>query len=353
MEKSNLQDSKTEKKKFNSKIKNLAKDEIKSESKEKPPNKSRSQSKEKIRSRSRNKSKSENETGKESLKKDSSSLKKYPDFPKDEKKTIKIIHWNINGLMHLLKTKELEELINNEDPDIICFNEIRISNELIKKMNLNNLFSNKYKSYWYCPIEKKGYSGTGILTKYEPISVSYGMNIEKHDKEGRIITMEYDKFYLICCYTPNSGQELKRLNYRLNEWDKDFFEYINSLKSKKDIILTGDLNVAKENIDIFEPKGHEKFAGFTQVEKESFRKFLKTGYIDTFRKLHPNEKKFSFFAIKKGFNAKPYNKGWRLDYFVINKDPKNIVVKDSDMLDKDKYNASDHIPLVFTFSCKA
>jgi exodeoxyribonuclease III len=220
-------------------------------------------------------------------------------------------------------------------------------------MNLNNLFSNKYKSYWYCPTEKKGYSGTGILTKYEPISVSYGMNIEKHDKEGRIITMEYDKFYLICCYTPNSGQELKRLNYRLNEWDKDFFEYINSLKSKKDIILTGDLNVAKENIDIFEPKGHEKFAGFTQREKESFRKFLKTGYIDTFRKLHPNEQKFSFFAIKKGFNAKPYNKGWRLDYFVINKDPKNIVVKDSDMLDKDKYNASDHIPLVFTFSCKA
>ena len=347
MKKSNLQDAKTEKKLPKSKVKKL---KIKSESKEKPSNKSRSQSNKKSRSRSRSKDK--DEIVKESLSKDSSSLKKYPDFPKDEKKIIKIIHWNINGLMHLLGTKELDELIKSEDPDFICFNEIKICNELIIKMNLNNLFSKQYKSYWYVPTEKKGYSGTAILTKYEPISVSYGMNIDKHDKEGRIITLEYDKFYLICCYTPNSGQQLKRLNYRLNEWDKDFFEYINSLKSKKDIILTGDLNVAKENIDIFNPKGHEKYAGFTQGEKESFRKFLKTGYIDTFRKLHPNEKKYSFFAKKKEFNAKPYNKGWRLDYFVINKDPKNIVIKDSDMLDKDKYNASDHIPLVFTFNCK-
>ena len=356
MKKSNLKDEKTEKKKAKSKIKNLAKDEIKSELKEKPSNKSRSQSKKKSRSssrsRSRSKSKNKNEILKESLNKDSSPLKKYPDFPKDEKKVIKIIHWNINGLMHLLRTKELDELIKSEDPDFICFNEIKISNELIIKLNLNNLFSKQYKSYWYVPTEKKGYSGTAILTKYEPISVSYGMNIDKHDKEGRIITLEYDKFYLICCYTPNSGQQLKRLDYRLNEWDKDFFKYINSLKNKKDIILTGDLNVAKENIDIHNPKGHEKYAGFTQGEKESFRKFLKTGYIDTFRKLHPKEQKFSFFTIKKNFNAKPYNKGWRLDYFVINKDPKSIVVKDSDMLDKDKYNSSDHIPLIFTFSCK-
>jgi len=354
MKKPNLQNAKTKSKQVKSKKENLLKDKNRPETKENSSNKSRSQSRKNSRSRSKGKSESKNKNkiNQESLNKDSSSLKKYPDFPKDEKKTIKIIHWNINGLVHLLRTKELDELIKNEDPDFICFNEIKICNELIIKMNLNNLFSKQYKSYWYCPTEKKGYSGTAILTKYEPISVSYGMNIDKHDKEGRIITLEYDKFYLICCYTPNSGQELKRLNYRINEWDKDFFEYINSLKSKKDIILTGDLNVAKENIDIFEPKGHEKYAGFTQVEKESFRKFLKTGYIDTFRKLHPNEKKYSFFTIKKNFNAKPYNKGWRLDYFVINKDPKNIVVKDSDMLDKDKYNASDHIPLVFTFNCK-
>ena len=198
-----------------------------------------------------------------------------------------------------------------------------------------------------------GYSGTTILAKYEPKSVSYGMNIDKHDKEGRIITLEYDKFYLISCYTPNSGEGLKRLNYRINEWDKDFFQYINSLKEKKDIILTGDLNVARGNMDIFDPKGREKLAGFTQVEKESFIKFLKMGYIDTFRALHPKEQKYSFFTCRGGINTKALNKGWRLDYFIINKNAKNIEMKESDMLDKNKYNTSDHIPLVFTFVCKS
>ena len=216
---------------------------------------------------------------------------------------------------------------------------------------MSNLFNKQYKSYWYCPEEKKGYSGTSILTKYEPISVSYGMNIKKHDQEGRIITLEYEKFYLICCYTPNSGEGLKRLSYRI-EWDKDFFEYINSLKNKKDIILTGDLNVAKGNMDIFDPKGREKLAGFTQVEKESFIKFLKMGYIDTFRDLHPKEQKYSFFSIRGKRDNKKDNKGWRLDYFIINKNAKNIVVKESDMLNKDIYNTSDHIPIFFSFICQ-
>ena len=320
----------------------------------------KSKSREKIRSRSRSQSmkKEKNIEKKISPLKASiniSTIQNYPNFPSDENKLIKIIHWNINGLIPLLKTKELDNLIKEEDPDIICFNEVKIDKVLIKKINVSNIINKQYKqykSYWNCPEEKMGYSGTGILTKYEPISVSYGMNIEKHDKEGRIITLEYDKFYLICCYTPNSGEGLKRLNYRINEWDKDFFKYINSLKIKKDIILTGDLNVCRGNLDIFEPRGREKLAGFTQVERESFIKFLKSGYIDTFRDLHPKEQKYSYFSIRGGNKAKEVNKGWRLDYFIVNKNAKNIKVEESNMLDKDKYNSSDHIPIILTFYSK-
>ena len=152
------------------------------------------------------------------------------------------------------------------------------------------------------------------------------------------------------CYWIIAGEGLKRIDYRVKEWDIDFFKYIDSLKSKKDIILTGDLNVAKDNLDIFDPKGREKLPGFTKLEKESFNNFLNTGYVDTFRDLHPKEQKFSFFS--KRTKGKESNKGWRLDYFVINKEPKNIIMKESDILDKDKYDSSDHIPIVFKFNLK-
>ena len=316
-----------------------------------------SKSKSKSKSRSKSKSK-DNKLSKKQLtldlfgiKRESEGpLKNYPSFPEDENKIIKIIQWNINGIRPLLRKKELDDLIEEEDPDIICFNETKIDNELVEKLNLTNLYNKTYKSFWYCSEEKKGYSGTAILTKYEPISVNYGINIDKHDTEGRVITIEYDKFYLISCYTPNAGEGLKRLDYRIEEWDKDFFDYINSLKDKKDIILAGDLNVAKEDIDIYEPKGHNKTPGFTKEEKESFDNFLKMGYVDTFRDLHPDEQKFSFFS--KRSNMKEQNKGWRLDYFIINEDAKKIEVDNSDMLDKDKYDSSDHIPLIFTFKIK-
>jgi exodeoxyribonuclease III len=307
---------------------------------------SKSQSRSRSRSRSRSNSKDKKELNKESSKTNNTNT----EFPSD--KLIKIIHWNIAGLRPFLKKGELDELIKVENPDFICFNEIKMDSELIKSMKIEKLFQDKYKyeSYWYCSTEKKGYAGTAILTKYKPISVSYGMNISKHDKEVRIITLEYDKFYLISCYTPNAGEGLKRIDYRVKEWDIDFFKYIDSLKSKKDIILTGDLNVAKDNLDIFDPKGREKLPGFTKLEKESFNNFLNTGYVDTFRDLHPKEQKFSFFS--KRTKGKESNKGWRLDYFVINKEPKNIIMKESDILDKDKYDSSDHIPIVFKFNLK-
>ena len=165
-----------------------------------------------------------------------------------------------------------------------------------------------------------------------------------------MINSKYEKFFLISCYTPNYEEGLKRIEYRINNWEKDFFEYINSLKEKKDIILAGDLNVAKEDIDLFEPKGNERTPGFTKKEKDSFKNFLDMGYVDSFRDLHPKEQKYSFFS-KKG-NLKEQNKGWRIDYFIINKDSKNIKIEDSNMLDKDKYDSSDHIPIVLTFKCK-
>ena len=324
-----------------------------------------SKSKNKSKSRSKSKDKDKNKKGKKAKSKipqltlesfgiksniEDPSSKKYPNFPEDEDKLIKIIHWNVNGIRPLLRKRELDDLIKEEDPDIICFNETKIDNEIVEKLNLKNIFNKTYKSFWYCSEEKKGYSGTAILTKYEPISVKYGINKEEHDLEGRVLTIEYEKFFFITCYTPNSGEQLKRLDYRIQEWDKDFFEYINSLKEKKDIILAGDLNVAKEDIDIYEPKGHERTAGFTKKEKDSFSSFLNMGYVDTFRDLHPEEQKFSFFS-KRG-NLKEQNKGWRLDYFIINKDSKNIIIEESDMIDKDKYDSSDHIPIFLTFKCK-
>ena len=302
------------------------------------------------RSRSRSKSREKHEKKEKSVEESQSNISP---FPIDEKKIIKTIFWNVAGLRALLPKKDLEKIIKEENPDIICFNETKMDEELIEKLNLKKMFQEKYNfySYWNCSTEKKGYSGTAILTKYKPISISYGMQISKHDKEGRIITLEYDKFYLICAYVPNSGEGLKRLGYRIDEWDKDFFGYINNLKCKKDVILTGDLNVARENIDIFDPKGREKLAGFTQREKESFNKFLKTGYIDCFRNLHTNDKKFTFFS-KRAKGNREGNKGWRLDYFVTNKDLKNIEVKECDILDKDKYTGSDHVPISLCFNCK-
>lgn len=348
--------------KFPKKRKN---DEMSEESEEyNKNNKKQSKSKSHSKSKSRSKSKSK-EKRKKNIKVKSQltlesfgiksnlenpSKKEYPKFPNDENKKIKIVHWNVNGLRPLLRKKELDNLIQEEDPDFICFNETKIDYEIIEKLNLNNIFNKTYKSFWYCPNEKKGYSGTGILTKYEQVSVQYGINIDKHDEEGRVLTLEFEKFFIISCYTPNSGESLKRLDYRVEEWDKDFFEYINSLKVKKDIILTGDLNVARDDIDIYETKGHERVAGFTKEEKESFSKFLDMGYVDTFRKLHPEEQKFSFFS-KRG-NLKEQNKGWRLDYFIVNENARYIEIEESYMLDKDKYDSSDHIPIFCIFTCK-
>lgn len=272
----------------------------------------------------------------------------YPKIP--ENKSLKIISWNINGLRPVLKSKELEKLINEEDPDFICLNETKIDYSLLEKEKYNILYQEKYKSSWICPIEKKGYSGVAVFSKYEPLSIFFGIKNEKLDDEGRVITYEYPSFFLVACYTPNAGEKLKRLDYRIEDWDKEFFKYINGLKEKKDIILCGDLNVAFQDIDIYEAKGHNKTPGFTNEERNSFGDFLNMGYIDTFRSLHPEETKFSYFS-KRFKHLKNENKGWRLDYFIVNQN-NNFEIISSDMLNKDVYNSSDHIPIKLEFSFK-
>ncbi len=179
------------------------------------------------------------------------------------------------------------------------------------------------------------------------MSIKYDIDNEYHDKEGRVITLEYDKFYLVSVYVPNAGEGLKRLNYRVNEWDKAFFEYLNKLKQKKDIIICGDLNVAHQEIDIFDPKSKKKSAGFTIEERESFSKFLEFGYVDTFRTLNPDVVKYSYFSTRAGRKSFEDNKGWRLDYFITNSNFMNNIV-DSDILIE--YEGSDHRPIRLTLN---
>jgi exodeoxyribonuclease III len=212
----------------------------------------------------------------------------------------------------------------------------------LKKEKFNELYSDTYKSYWNSSKAKAGYAGVAVFTKYKPVSVTYGINIDTHDEEGRVITLEYENFYLVCVYVPNAGEGLKRLTYRVNEWDIAFFKYLNKLKEKKHLILTGDLNVAHKEIDIFEPKKHLKSAGFTIEERNSFSSFLENGYIDSFRHLHPDAVKFSYFTMRFGKKNKDENKGWRLDYFIIDKEAENCLVE-SDILND--IDGSDHCPI--------
>lgn len=191
-----------------------------------------------------------------------------------------------------------------------------------------------------------------ILTKYKPLSVIYDIGVAEHDLEGRVITLEFPLFYIVCVYVPNSGEGLKRLSYRLNDWDKCFQKFLLDLSSKKNLILTGDLNVAHKEIDLYNPKAFIRHAGFTIEERESFSKFLVEGFVDTFRALHPDEQKFSYFSNLGGLKALKENRGWRLDYFVVN-DSAMWNVEESDILVE--YGGSDHRPikLVYDLAKKA
>ena len=219
---------------------------------------------------------------------------------------MKFISWNVNGLRACVG-KDFENQFKELDADFFCLQETKMQEGQI------DLQFEGYESYWNYA-EKKGYSGTAIYTKHKPLNVSYGMGVEEHDHEGRIITLEYDQFYLVTCYTPNSQTELKRLDYRMT-WEDDFRKFLKSLDAKKPVIICGDLNVAHEEIDIKNPKTNRRNAGFTDEEREKMTVLLNDGFTDSFRYLHPDEVTYSWWSYR--FKAREKNAGWRIDYFLV------------------------------------
>ena len=221
----------------------------------------------------------------------------------------KMISWNVNGLRACMK-KGFQEYFEAADADIFCLQETKLQEGQI------DLDLPGYHQYWNYA-EKKGYSGTAIFAKNEPLSVSYGIGIEEHDREGRVITLEYDNFYLVTCYTPNSQNELKRLPYRM-QWEDDFREYLKTLDAKKPVILCGDLNVAHNEIDLKNPKTNRKNAGFSDEERAKMTELLGSGFTDTFRYFYPDaEGIYSWWSYR--FKAREKNAGWRIDYFITSK----------------------------------
>ena len=249
---------------------------------------------------------------------------------------MKIISWNVNGLRSILKKNYLNILIDNIKPDIFCLGETKINSPL----SLTNLFNNYYSYFSYCN-SKKGYSGTVIFTKIEPLNVIYGLN-GISDDEGRLITCEFKNYYLVHVYTPNSGQELLRLDSRVNEWDVHFTKFLIKLQKNKPIILCGDLNVAHNEIDLKNPDKNLRTAGFTIEERESFSNILnKTKLIDTFRYLHKELIKYSYWTYR--FKSREKNIGWRIDYFLVTKKLLKYIIN-SDILEDIK--GSDHAPII-------
>ena len=245
---------------------------------------------------------------------------------------MKFISWNVNGLRAVVG-KGFKDIFSQLDADFFCLQETKLQEGQI------DLSFDGYESYWNYA-EKKGYSGTAIFTKHTPLSVAYGIGIEEHDHEGRVITLEYDGFYLVTVYTPNSQDGLKRLDYRM-QWEDDFLAYIQSLDEKKPVIYCGDLNVAHTEIDLKNPKSNRKNAGFTDEEREKMTIVLSSGFTDTWRSLNPDvEGVYSWWSYR--FNARKNNAGWRIDYFIVSD---RITDKIKDARIHTDIFGSDHCPV--------
>ena len=220
---------------------------------------------------------------------------------------MKLISWNVNGLRACVG-KGFYESIAALDADVVCLQETKLQAGQI------DLALEGYETFWNYA-DKKGYSGTAIFTRRHPLSVTYGLGIDLHDHEGRIITAEYDSFYLVTAYVPNSQDGLRRLDYR-QQWDKDLRAYLKELETKKPVVLCGDLNVAHREIDLKNPKSNRKNAGFTDEEREGFQQLLDAGFVDTFRHFYPDQTDiYSWWSYR--FRAREKNAGWRIDYFVV------------------------------------
>ncbi|WP_195925559.1 exodeoxyribonuclease III [Sarcina ventriculi] len=246
---------------------------------------------------------------------------------------MKLISWNVNGIRACVK-KGFLDYFNEQDADIFCIQETKLQEGQID-LNLEG-----YYQYWNYA-KKKGYSGTAIFSKKKPLSVSYGLNIEEHDQEGRIITLEFENFYMITVYTPNSQTELARLDYRM-KWEDDFKAYLKDLDIKKPVILCGDLNVAHKEIDLKNPKNNINNPGFTVFEREKLTNLLDEGFIDSFRYLYP-DKEFIYSWWSYRFNARKNNAGWRIDYFLTSD---KLQDKIEDALIDTEILGSDHCPVI-------
>ncbi len=245
---------------------------------------------------------------------------------------MKFVSWNVNGLRACVQ-KGFMEYFNETDADFFCLQETKLQESQIE-LDLPG-----YEQYW-CYAQKKGYSGTAIFTKHTPISVTRGIGVEELDNEGRVICLEYEKFFLVCCYTPNAQRELARIDHRMR-WDEAFREYLHSLDQKKPVVICGDLNVAHNEIDLKNPKSNRGNAGFSDEERESFTKTLALGFTDTFRYLHPDvTDAYTWWSYM--FNARKNNAGWRIDYFLVSDRIKDSIDETpiySDIL------GSDHCPV--------
>ena len=249
----------------------------------------------------------------------------------------KFISWNVNGLRACEGKGCFTEFVKKEDPDAICLQETKLQEGQIT-IDLPG-----YYEYWNYA-EKKGYSGTAVFTKEEPLSVTYGMGIEEHDHEGRVITLEYPDYYLITVYVPNAKQELERLDYRMS-WEDAFLDYIRELEKAKPVIYCGDLNVAHEEIDLKNPRSNRGHAGFTDEEREKFSAVIKAGFVDTFRYFYPDRTDAYSWWSYRG-NARANNTGWRIDYFVVSG---SFAPRLKDALIYPGVTGSDHCPVGLVF----
>ena len=244
---------------------------------------------------------------------------------------MRFISWNVNGLRACV-SKGFEESFSKLDADFFCLQETKMQADQL------DLQFPGYESFWNFA-DKKGYSGTAIYTRQKPIQVTYGIGIDEHDHEGRVITMEMEDFYLITCYTPNSQDGLRRLDYRM-KWEDDFMEYLKRLDAVKPIILCGDLNVAHEEIDLKNPKTNRKNAGFTDEERAKMTRLLSNGFIDSFRQLYPEQVTYSWWSYR--FRAREKNAGWRIDYFIVSE---RLLQRIKDAKIHTEILGSDHCPV--------
>ncbi|KAK8787427.1 exodeoxyribonuclease-like [Amblyomma americanum] len=249
---------------------------------------------------------------------------------------LKLCSWNVNGVRAWLGKDGLEYL-KKEQPDVFAIQETKCSD---KKLPPEIKSVDGYHSYFLAG-DQEGYSGVALLTKIKPLDIKYGIGMEIHDTEGRVITAEFEKFYLVAVYVPNAGKGLVRLGYRM-QWDKDFRAYLKELETKKPVVLCGDMNVAHQEIDLANPKTNKKNAGFTQEERDGFTALLDSGFVDSFRHLYPDKKgAYTFWTYM--MNSRAKNVGWRLDYFILSEALRSNI---SDSLIHSQIMGSDHCPVV-------